>query len=337
MSPPRSAFAGWAVCLMLWPDAHAMNTPANENNTPLSEAPQPRGQRTMASLICVAQIFGAFAGLESLCVPWIFCLVMSLLFGWTPVLGTGLAIYGAWKGWDLSLPTAFALFTIPLLIFAWRARHSWRALVASIFDIEFIDGFEDKNCSRLWLRIKAFCCHLLPEFLAVFAFWLLVFGGFAHECKYFWLMATGESAPGMIVAAEEQLGQADEGDFHHYDLKFTTKDGRPISTYQSGTGGDPRGLAYGNDGPIHPVPVQLKYSRQNPYFCAIRGTYSGKDLARLIVVFVLVGGLVAGMLIHFRIRVEKSRHAVREQLRRERIILRKSREERGENETIPRR
>ncbi len=65
------------------------------------------------------QIAAAATGIQHLTgLWWLMCWIGAILFGWVPVVGTALGIYGAHAQWEWSLPASCALFVgVPVLLF----------------------------------------------------------------------------------------------------------------------------------------------------------------------------------------------------------------------------
>lgn len=75
------------------------------------------------------QIVATASGIQHLTGMWWWvCWFAALLVGWIPVVGTALGVYGAYSGWDWSLPTSIALFvsmpTVLLLLLTVSVRSS---------------------------------------------------------------------------------------------------------------------------------------------------------------------------------------------------------------------
>lgn len=71
-------------------------------------------------LIGFIQITATASGIQHLTgLWWMVSWFLALVFGWTPVIGTGLGIYGAHKDWGWDLLPAIALFVgLPLFFLA---------------------------------------------------------------------------------------------------------------------------------------------------------------------------------------------------------------------------
>jgi len=65
------------------------------------------------------QIAATSSGIEHLTgLWWLLCWLGAILFGWVPVVGTALGIYGAHGQWGWSWPASCALFIgVPVLLF----------------------------------------------------------------------------------------------------------------------------------------------------------------------------------------------------------------------------
>ena len=48
--------------------------------------------------------------------PYLLAIILSVVFAGMPVIGTGLGIWGAYKGWGWSLQAACSLFLVPFAI-----------------------------------------------------------------------------------------------------------------------------------------------------------------------------------------------------------------------------
>jgi hypothetical protein len=75
------------------------------------------------------QMVATASGIQHLTgVWWLLCWFGALLVGWIPLIGTAFGIYGAYSGWQWSLPVAIALFvsipTVMLLLLTVSVRCS---------------------------------------------------------------------------------------------------------------------------------------------------------------------------------------------------------------------
>jgi hypothetical protein len=100
-------------------DARARQRPACSTGMPMSKGEVMKVFGLLVyTLLGFVQIAAAAAGLEYLTgLPGFLCWLLAL-FGWFPIIGTGLGIYGAYVAWGWTLTSAFALLLgVPVALF----------------------------------------------------------------------------------------------------------------------------------------------------------------------------------------------------------------------------
>ena len=251
--------------------------------------------KPVARVVFALQAIGAGYGFDAMGCPFPVNLILAVLIGWAPFIGTGVAVYGAWRSWDLPLGAALAVFAIPLSVLGVLACYSWSTVIADLrkWQRELAD-----NGKSILRGVGFFMMELVSISLC-----LLFFGGITEEdFPYLWLTATGESAPGMVVSSEQ--GEDDENRHYSLTVKLKTREGNRVTTMTGGKGFVPSDFSR-LEGARHrgsPQPVQLRYSSRNPYFCVI---VNGRDSTgwiafKVTAIFLVIGGICTGLIVNGR-------------------------------------
>jgi hypothetical protein len=251
------------------------------------------------------QTIGAAEGLSAMGVPFGVNFLLGVLIGWTPVIGTALAIFGAVREWDLPLWLALSLWAIPLWALSIFVVRYWPDFVARLRKIKAEMDTESKSTSNSPLRwLQRVMIFLAAELVLCSLGWILAFGFTGKYISYPWLMWTGESASGMAVESWHLEGDQETPGSDALKVKFKTRTGESVTTWARDVGFpaeyeelEPK---YGERPRGRPVPVQIKYSPRNPEFIVVRdkGKEPGWIAFRMGSWAVGVWAVFIGMIVH---------------------------------------